>query len=377
MKMKSRIAFALLSVLAACGDNNDAPDAGPGNDSATGMDMSMPARERAVVVAGDFVAAGLLSALDVEARTAENNVAPATSVGFDPVLRKFGNELFVVNRIENNVTILNANTFALVEQISTGANSNPQDVAIEGNKLFVPVYGGTGIVELTRGSTTITAIDLSEDDPDDKPNCASIYKVGTALFVTCQILDDSMQFLPPRGPGKVYTVDIGTRAKTGEATLTTVNPFGLLDQLPNNDLVVGTIDFATGDGCLERITTGGTPTVTCMATNTALGGNVTRVTVRNTTEILAVIAAPSFAAGSSLKVLEDNGTVGATFTKAGQVLRDGIACPSGAVVVEEGPAGAAPAPQGLRVYSASQTESTTDPVDIGLKPQGFRALACY
>ncbi|MFN0249753.1 MAG: YncE family protein [Kofleriaceae bacterium] len=381
MKMKSGISLALATVLfaGACGDNNDgAPDAPPGNDSMMGMDMSMPARERAVVVAGDFVAAGLLSSLDVEARTSENNVAPATAVGNDPVLRRFGNELFVVNRIENNITILNATTFALVEQISTGTNSNPQDVAIEGNKLFVPVYGGSGIVELTRGMTTITPIDLSEDDPDDKPNCASIYKIGTSLFVTCQILDDSMRFLPPRGPGKLYTVDIGTRTKTGEATLTTANPFGLLDQLPNNgDLVVGTIDFADGSGCLERITTGATPAASCMATNTALGGNVTRVTIRNDTEILAVVANPSFAMGSSLKVIEDNGTVGATFTKAGQVLRDGVACPSGAVVVEEGPSGVAPAPQGLRVYSASQTETTTGPIDVGLKPQSFRALACY
>ena len=103
----------VLSLLAACGDDNDnsgTPDAGPD----AGPVVATP---RAVVVAGDFNpgSPGVMSVVDVAAGTIQTNVAPAGAIGEDPILRQFGDELFVVNRAAgNNVTILDASTFALV-----------------------------------------------------------------------------------------------------------------------------------------------------------------------------------------------------------------------------------------------------------------------
>ena len=118
----------------ACGDNRLVPIDAPPPDGP-------PAAPRAVVVAGDFTHGdpGVMSVVDLGTLTITNNVAPQGAVDSDPMLRKFGNELFVINRSDNNITILKASDFSLVEQIATGDNSNPQDVAVVGDKLFVPV----------------------------------------------------------------------------------------------------------------------------------------------------------------------------------------------------------------------------------------------
>ena len=195
--MNRTIALLLLAT-AACGDNLDAPDAGmqmPDVDAA-------PQPPRAVIVAGDFVPGhpGVLSVIDMTTKTVTTNAAPMGAIGEDPVLRKKGDELFVVNRASgNNVTILKASDFSLVEQLGTGPSTNPQDVVALGNKLFVATLGNKGGVILTRGSTQVTEIDLSADDPDGKPNCNSVILAGNKLLFSCGLLDDTNMFLPPRG----------------------------------------------------------------------------------------------------------------------------------------------------------------------------------
>ncbi|MCP5940153.1 hypothetical protein NL351_30005, partial [Klebsiella pneumoniae] len=80
----------------------------------------------------------------------------------------------------NNVTVIDAATRAVKLQISTGANSNPQDAAVVGNKIFVPALGSKGVLVITRGSNTLAEVDLSGlDTVDSKPDCNSAYAVGT------------------------------------------------------------------------------------------------------------------------------------------------------------------------------------------------------
>ncbi|MGE3546492.1 MAG: hypothetical protein AB7L28_21375, partial [Kofleriaceae bacterium] len=210
----------ILTLLAACDYKPvyTTPDA---SIDYQGNPDAMSVTTRAVVVAGDFNPGhpGVLSALDVETQTMTSNVAPAQSIGSDPIVRRIGSELFVVNRADgNNITILDAQTFQLVEQLGTGASSNPQDVAAVDDKLFVAAFGTKGVLELTRGSGATTEIDLSADDPDGKPNCYSIHLASAKLYVACELLDDTQQFLPPRGIGKVFVVVPATHAF--ELTLT-------------------------------------------------------------------------------------------------------------------------------------------------------------
>lgn len=391
--MKNQI--LALALLAACGDNND-PIAMP--DAGTAVDSSIdapPAPIRAVVVAGDFMTApGVLSVLDLETRTVTMNAGPAMAVGKDPVLRKFGNELFIINRAENNITILDADDLSLVEQIGTGAGTNPQDVAVVGTKLFVATYENKGMVELTRGSTTAVEIDLGADDTDGKPNCNSVYLAAGKLYVACELLDGNFA---PRGPGKVYVVDPSTRGITSTLTLSSVNPFGLFEQIPEfaphaGDLVIPTVNFADNGGCVERITTGNTPAAAgCMVTNTAMGNFAGRVdfyapqftgpvngsAIAIPQVMYAVVPRTDFM-GSNLRIMDlaDNTVRADAVNPSTQALVDVAACPDDRLVVSDAAASPTAGAGGLRVYRGS-LEQTTAALPVGLKPSSSHGLVCY
>lgn len=376
----------MLALLAACGDSthgHPTPDGGVDAGGDAAIDAP-PAPTRAVVVAGDFSpgSPGVLSVLDLATRTVMANVGPAGAIGEDPVLRKHNGELLVVNRASgNNVTVLDANDFSLVEQLGTGAGTNPQDVAVIGNKVFVATLGNKGAVVLTRGSTTVTEIDLSVDDPDGKPNCSSIYVVGGDLYVACGLLDDTQTYLPPRGPGKVYVVDPNSLAITRTITLANKNPFGALERIPvgapnEGDLVIPTIDWATSEGCIERVTTGpNAASAGCVVTNADLGGGgayVVRAEIN--AQDATMFAAVSKYPDAKLRGYDlTAGTLWADpVSPAAQTIVDVAVCPTGDVVVSDSTMDAA----GLRVYRGT-VEQTTAALPVGLRPQSSHGLLCY
>ena len=382
--MNRTLASLLLGLLAtsACGDNLDpSPDAG---SNMNGADAA-PQAPRAVIVAGDFVPGhpGVMSAIDMTTKTVTTNVAPMGAVGEDPILRMKGDELFVVNRASgNNVTILKASDYSLVEQLGTGPSTNPQDVVAIGNTLFVATLGNKGGVILTRGSTAITEIDLSADDPDGKPNCNSVVYANSKLFFSCGLLDDTNQFLPPRGPGKIYIVNPSTGTVTGSITMMTKNPIALIEQIPlgapkGGDLLVPTIDFGTGMGCVERIVTTGTPaTAGCVVDNSALGGFAfaSRIAFQGNHMRVAVSDYPKgnvrdydLAAGA----LDT-----AAMTAMAQVISDVTICPGGEMVVADNPPPPSTAPNGVRIY-VDAAEKTTDALPVVLKPASSHGLVCY
>lgn len=357
---------------AACGDNlKQAPAAPP------------PIEARAVVVAGDFTMGdpGVLSALDLETGTMQVNVGPAMAVGSDPILRHVGRELLIVNRAENNITILDDRTLGLKTQLGTGPDSNPQDVAVVGNKLYVATYGTSGVTVLTRGSNHTTQIDLSADDPDGKPDCNSVYLVGTDLYVSCELLAG----FPPTVAGKVYVVDTRSDTVKTDLTMTLVhkNPFGLFEQFPTGtpnagDLVVATVEDFTTPGCVERIATGATPSVAgCLVQGSDLGGYASRVDFEADSDgqimWTAVAIPPDYKQASlraydmTLRALWDGALNPAT-----QMIGDVAHCPSGQVVVVD----TTPAAGGLRIYEGA-VEQTTAAMPIGLGSSSAHGLACY
>lgn len=380
--MKTSVALSLLTLLAACGDNDVRPDAGATGDASTD---ATAAASRAVVVSGDFVTpgfTGVMSALDLGTMRMQQRVSPNGSIGNDPVLRKTGDELFVINRAAgNNVTILDATTFALREQLATGAGTNPQDVAVVGDKLYVPAGGTAGVVVLTRGATATTTIDLSSLDPDGKPDCVSAYSVGSDVYVVCGMLDGTFT---ARGPGKVVVIDAATDTIKTMLTLTHANPFGALEQVPaaaGGGLVIPTVTFGSfATGCVERITTGATPAAAgCVVTNAELAGYAGRIDFQQlgeTTMMWMVVANGSFGADERSRLFGyDLGTTTLwpdAITPEAQVLVDVAACPDGGVIVADKTSAA----NGLRVY-AGGIEQTDAPLAIGLAPGSTRGLVCY
>jgi hypothetical protein len=366
-----------VSLLAACGDNvtrqlDAAPtEAGP---------------SRAVVVAGDFQMGdfGVLSTLDPIARTVQMDVGPPGAVGSDPVLRHIGRELLIVNRGENNVTILDDKTLAFKDQLGTGAGSFAQDVAVAGNKLYVPATGTKGVIVLTRGSTATAEIDLSADDPDGKPDCNSIYLVGTRLYVACGLLHDFVA----SGPGKVYVVDTATDKVVPGLTVTLghKNPLGWFEQFPAGgpiagDLVIPTVeDFDTAPGCVERITPGASPKASgCLVDNAMLGGYATRLELEIDTDgqiMWTVTGIPKDFSHGNLRAFDMSLSAvwAGPINPSSQWVTDVAHCPSGQLVMFDSTMNAA----GLRVYEGT-AEKTAQALPIGkiMAPVLQHGLVCY
>jgi DNA-binding beta-propeller fold protein YncE len=374
----------VLALLAACGDSNhpNTPDAPQGIDDAP-VDASMPVPQ-AVVLGADFSSStGVVSKLDVTAMTMTPN-AVSGAAGSDPVIRHVDDKLYIVNRsVGENVTILDAKTLALANQLSTGAGSDPQDVAVVGNKLYIPATGTAGVVVMTlpAGTTTTIALDTAVGDPDGKPDCVSAFAVGTDVYVACDLLDSSFT---PRGPGKVAVIDTATDTVRTTITLPEKNPLGFFQQSPatsmfGGDLLIATVpafDTYTA-GCLVRVTPGTTPTATCATGlhNSDLAGFVNAIAIGASKLYLSVVVDQSFSTASG-QVREVNLATGALsampLSSASEQITDLAACPDGSIVAIDSTMNA----NGVRVYQGA-AERTTMPIAIGLPPVFSTGIVCY
>jgi len=378
--------FALALVLtvttsiAACGDNLATPDAA-GDD--TPAPDAPPAGARAVIVSGDFAATGVLSTLDLPERTMHQG-AVAGIAGVDPVIRQFGDELHVVNRAGgSNVTIIDVHTLALIDQIGTGANTNPQDVAQVGTKLYVVDFAATTVSVFDRAAGHArTEIDVADlDGVDGHPDCVSVFAVGTRVYVACDQLDDTYT---PRGPGQITVIDTATDTRIATFDLAASRPFSLFARTPTTsvyggDLVIGTAPSFTdvSTGCLARISVGATPAANgCVKTNQELGGYANHVEASPDGALLYLAVdgfTPTFESFGALRGLDlSSGDLWSDpLSAADQVIIDLATCPGGLVVAADG--GAA---KGVRVYD-NGTEVTTAPMPFGLPPAFGGNLVCF
>lgn len=374
-------ALVLVLVLsAACGDNAKlVPDGHPGGGT-DGSDTAQPLY-KAVVLGADFTSGtGLVSRLDIATLDMQQNAVPGAATS-DPVLRHIGDSVYIVNRsVGENITILDAHSLAPTGQFSTGASSDPQDVAQVGNKLYIPATGTAGVVVMTLPAGTTTTIDLSiaVGDPDGKPDCVAAAVVGTDVYVACDLLDSSFT---PRANGKIAVIDSTTDTVRTTVALPFKNPQGFFVQTPASSMYAGDLLIETvpsfdtyTTGCLARVTPGTTPTATCAVTNMALGGFVTEASV-NDTLWLSVIVDANFAtvSGKLRSVDLSTGTLAtASVSPTAEQIGDVAACPDGTVVAIDSKMNAA----GVRVFR-SGTERTTEAVAIGLPPIFSGGVVCY
>jgi hypothetical protein len=369
-------------LLAACGDDlarssdagAEAPDGG-GDDGP---------RATAFAVGTDFVAAGIASTIDIPALAVEQNAVDGVA-STDPVVRYQDGRIFIINRFgHDNVTVLDAGSLQLVAQISTGAGSNPQDVAADGDILYVPTLAGSGVavLDLSRPEAgVVDTIDLSALDPDDgEPNCHSAVRVDRRLAVVCGILDENYA---PRRRGIVAVVELDDPdAAVVRIALEHRRPFGFALAPPAGplagDLLVPTapkfLDPAAA-GCLERVHIAGDAPAGagCLVDNATLGGFAAglaaaedRVWIAVTTGFDPDDYGPLGFAAAWDPVAE---AVGAPVTPDGVRALDVAACPGGFLAVSD-------ATLGVRVYGASGAEMSAAPLDVGLPPVS-NGLVCY
>jgi len=377
--MKHLLWFPVLLIAAAAcggsGDDADAPDAGA--SSAT-----------VFAVGTDYFTAGIASTVAIPSLEVTQGVLAGVA-STDPVLRYYAGRIYIVNRYgADNVTVIDAASMSLVAQISTGAGTNPADVVVRGNFMYVATVGGTGIMvlDVTRPEDgVIKIIDLSSVDPDDGiPNCGSLQLRDNLLFATCSVLDDNDPELAARGNGKVAVIDTDTDSLLDVLELSTFNPYGHIVGTPaasplGGDLLVPTIPSWADltQGCLERVSTGETPAPGgCLLENSDLGGYVSGGAYDAEGNKLWVAVTEGFDEADYMALgklmvcdLATETPACEQVSEAGQRPFEIARCPTGHVVVSD-------AGGGLRVYEATGAELTSDLLDIGLPPVDDGVI-CY
>lgn len=354
-----------------------------GDDTSTVV-VELPATDSALCVAlgADYQNnAGTMAVVGLPSLTVLKERVPAAISG-DPVLRAYGDRLYVVNRTANNVTIIDPTTdpWAVESQFSTGPNTNPQDLALAGDRAYVPLYnvGELQVWDLSRKNPAapLTTVDLSSYDEDGAPNANSVVVVGNRAFVTLDLLDTQM-FPQPRGKGKVVVIDTTTNQPVGALDLQYENPYDFMFPRQGGLVVSTFADFSGTQGCLEHISLGATPAVEpCLVENAALGGTINSIAVAGAETYLAVSAfgpPPDYEETAQLRKLDAQGAlVAASLTPETQIPTDVAHAPSGHLVYADRAAG------GLRVYDlAAGRELTTDALDIGLAPALANAIVCF
>ena len=379
--MKTTLALILV-LAAACGDNaKSMPDGHPGG--MTDGTETLDPLYKAVVVGADFSSGtGVVSRLDVSTLDMQQNAVPGAATS-DPVLRKVGGSVYVINRsVGENVTILDAHTLAPTGQFSTGAGSNPQDVAVVGDKLYIPATGTAGVVVMTLPAGTTTTIDLASavGDPDGKPDCVAAAVVGTDVYVACDLLDAAYT---PRAAGKVAVIDTATDTVRTTLSLPFKNPQGFFVQTPASSLFAGDLLIETvpsfdtyTTGCLARVTPGATPTAACAVTNMALGGFVTTASIGDKLWLSVIVDANFSTVSGKLRSVDlATGMLAPDAASAtSEQIGDLAACPDPdhTIVAIDSKMNA----EGVRVFSGG-TERTTTAVPIGLPPIFSGGIVCY
>jgi len=380
--------LSALVLLAACGGSDPAtPDAAPGADATDpAVDAAPPPGATVFAVGTDFATAGIASTVAVPAlEVTQGAVAGVAST--DPVVRQFGDRIYVINRYgADNVTILEADTLALVAQISTGSGSNPWDVAVDGDRIYVAALAADGLLILDASRPddgVVDSIDLTALDPDDdNPNCSALAIAGGRLYVACGILDDTDPWLTPRGPGKVASIDLADDSVDGTVELTHPNPQGRLLVTPadgplGGDLLIDTVSYADLTAqCLERVTPGAQPTAGgCLVQHADLGGFVSGASWVPSYDALVMAVTQGWDAedyqplGQARSYFPAEESLGISPTPSSQRIFDLAICPTDHIVLAD-------AAGGLRVYDFAWSELTTTLLDIGLPPVSG-GLTCY
>lgn len=333
-----------------------------------------PADREAFVIATDFET-GSFATIDLETRSIVP-AAPERMLGSDPVVRRFGERLYVLNRfLGDNVQILDpAADYATVAQCSTGAGTNPHDIVVVGpERAFVSLYevGEILVVDPTPAENCdgfiLDRFDLTAiADADGVPELDQMALVAGRLYVVAQRLDRD-NFFAPAGPGAVAVVDPDTGELLQTIELAAGNPFAATKglTLDGASLVIAQVgSFGVLDGGIERIDLRTGTSSGLLITEEALGGDILDFVLGDDGTGWAVVSNADFT-NDLVRFDAASGEVIDRPIRGAGFLADIEANTRGELYVAD----RSPERPGVRVFKIFDgTEATPAPLDTGLPP---------
>lgn len=339
-----------------------------------------PAPIHAIALGTDYTNPGTVASFDVRAGTVTKDAVTGAATS-DPVVRRYGDEILVIDRYGGDkVVVLDAATLAIKDTFPLPANSNVQDAAAAGSKLYVPALASTGVYVVDRTNKQVKEIPLLQTfDPDGHPDCISVFYTGVRVYVACEVLDASFQ---PRGAGQIVVIDPFNDTVLRAVPLTYTNPVGFLE--PTNpaapaqgELMIGTVPSFTNFtmGCLEKTKlTDPEAFDGCLVKNDKLGGGANHAEADPTGAtiwIASTLYDPNTFAPYGRLVAYDvaQAKLLAPSSQPGEPIVDLAVCPDGYVVASE-----RGSENGVRIFHAG-TEGAL--VDLGRPPVYSDGAVCW
>lgn len=362
-------------------------------DDARVLKCAGSAATRAVVSTAPiaFDGAGGIAVVDVATRSFQFR---GGAIWVDSVIRTPDRTPVVVNRqFGNSLQFLDLSKPALPSikecSVSDGFNSNPQDVLIVSeHKGYVTPYGGGKLLVIDPAvlfdpltdpacETLITGrIDLSAYDSDGIPQMDQMAVVGSDLFVTLQLLDNSTD-LQPKQNGLVVVIDTATDTVKGTIPLSFANPFGESKGIAYDEFQkllfvggpgnTGILGANLDDGGLEAIDPVTQKSAGLLLSGSDLHANLVDFVIVGTRRAFAIV----FDASSNSLVeidLKDRSVKKTLLSSADAMITDLEMTDSGELwVAYRGES--KNDPDGIRIFRASDgSELTTAPLDLGQAP---------
>jgi hypothetical protein len=298
----------------------------------------------------------------------------------DAVARRNANTIFVINRyLADNVLVLDAGAgYAVVDQYSTGLDSNPQDLeVVRPGRAYVTRLEETTlwVVEPLHG-TLLTTIDLAPfADADGIPEMSQVAAVGDFAFVSLQRLDRLQTNLPPAGGSCLVVIDTRTDqpvdANVGTAGIDPIllpaqNPSGDLwyDRNLNRLLVICSGEFPQLDGGLAVVNPFTRQSEGLLTSEAQLGGNLQAARLASSELGWAIVSNSSFQTLLLRFDLTSGAPIDTVLSSSGFDLSDLEISQQGKVYVSDRNA----QNPGIRIYDAFTGAALAGPIGVGLPP---------
>lgn len=327
-------------------------------------------QEAFVLTTSDFLSTSF-AIIDLKG---DRDVTPENPVGRDAVVRVSGNRVYVINRGDDTIQVLDPNDdYATLSECSTGEGSNPHDIVIvNNNKAYVTLFNETDLlivdpsVDADCEGFILGRIDLSVfADADGRPEMDQMAIINDRLYVSIGHLDCDNFCTPTNDLGQIAVIDIGDDDVIGEITLGAKNPFGATKGLTvdGNDLLVSlTGQFGVADGGIQRVDAVNQELEPFIITEAVLGGDITDFVIASNRVGYAVI---SLASSNRLVEFDpDNGTLTRTILNA-DFIADIELNDRDEIYVSDRTSGV----EGVRIFDANDGDEITEaPLDVGLPP---------
>lgn len=359
MKRISLLLVVFLMFIYACGDREDTV-----NDAGTDTNVNQEDFAFIVNAAPDY-SSGSFSLMKLSDKSV---VKDRGVIHSDAVARYFGNYIYVVNRMgADNITIYDPdNDFSVVKQFSVGAGTNPQDVAVTKDKIFVTKQLSNEIeIYNVSDYSKKGSIDISKyADQDGYAEPQDILLHNDKLYITILRLDKDSYYSPTE-KSYMIVVDPSTEKIEKEIILGSTNPFAgmVLDEEKERIIIAETGSFGATDGRVEFVSIKDGLITQSIVSEADFGGDLNKIAYAKN-KIFAVISDSNF--NTVLKVYDTDSSKISTIYETQGFNLAGISVFNNSELIlcdrtKEKP--------GLRIFDVeSFTQKTENPIDTGLPP---------